>query len=198
MASSDYSATLAQARRELEEKLKQQQELEIKIRKLKQAVIALASLCEEPPTLWIPSAFDPTNSMFAGIPGLPSALAGITSLPAPVVDDLGLTDAIRAIFISQKEDWLSPTQVKEYLDAQPFFDWSSYSQPMAATHTVLKRLIENDTLESKSEGEKIFYKWKGSALRRYSRRRRNLLGSAVKVPEDWPISPLEIDRTKLK
>jgi hypothetical protein len=146
----EYAAALIRARLELGERIKERQGLEIKIRRLTRAIAELAALCEEPSP-----SFDWAAYLLT--PGEPGAL------------DLGLTDAIRAIFSIWQEESFDAADIKDLLDARAF-DWSSYSQPLSAIHTVLKRLAENGTLSSEAEGEKTIYKWKGAALRRYLRR----------------------------
>lgn len=70
----------------------------------------------------------------------------------------GLTGSCRAVLRSAPEP-LSPLEVKEQLDAMGF-DWSSYSSPISALHTVLKRLVKRgQALAADSDG-KVRYCWK--------------------------------------
>ena len=87
------------------------------------------------------------------------------------VKDLGLTEAIRAVCLTGSSVWLGATEVKEQLDGRAF-NWSSYTQPMSAIHTVLKRLHEAGQLDSKAENGRTVYKWVGNIERRIRERSR--------------------------
>jgi len=79
------------------------------------------------------------------------------SAPAAVERE-GLTESCRTILRSAAQA-LSAQEVKEQLDALGF-DWSSYSNPISAVHTVLKRLMEKgQTVAAEGDG-KVRYCWK--------------------------------------
>jgi len=117
---------------------------EAQVTKLRQLVAALSALCTE----------DVSNLNAAELAG--------------PVKDMGLTDAIRAVFVTDSRVWLGATEVKEQLDVRTF-DWSSYSQPMSAIHTVLKRL-KATVLTSREEGGRTVYRCIGNVERRIRER----------------------------
>jgi hypothetical protein len=70
-----------------------------------------------------------------------------------------LTNACRAALRSQSEG-LSPREVRAHLTAHGF-DWSGFSSPLSAIHTVLKRLVAQDEALARVDhvGRKRFH-WK--------------------------------------
>ena len=124
---------------------------EARVLKLREAVAALSALCSEEP-----------------IRLSAAALAGS-------VKDMGLTEAIRAVFLTDSRVWLGATEVKDQLDGRAF-NWSSYSQPMSAIHTVLKRLHEADKLEPQTENGRTVYRLVGNVERRIRERSKAKAG----------------------
>ena len=70
----------------------------------------------------------------------------------------GLTASCRAILRSAAQS-LSPAEMKEQLDAAGF-DWSSYSSPLSALHTVLKRLVARGQAVAEESDGKTRYCWR--------------------------------------
>ena len=148
MADSDYQAALARARQDLGNCLKEKQDLDAKILKLRQVVAALEPMCNE----------NLPNLLFGSWSSLGSISAGdlMSNLG---LSDYGLTAACRAIYRATPDRWMNANEIKEQLDGQAF-DWSSYSQPMSALHTVLKRLVPQE-LDSREQDGRTEYKWTG-------------------------------------
>ena len=149
MGKINYTDWLAQIDTDLAEALQNSrywQDMATKLQQLKNAVSAL----NKPANLEL--ATDPMAHILA-MPTLQN-LAGY-SLTLP--DDYGLTAATRALFGNNRDEWFSAAEVKERLDSQNF-DWSSYTQPMAALHTVLNRLAVRELETQTGEGTKLFKK----------------------------------------
>jgi len=70
----------------------------------------------------------------------------------------GLTDSCRAVLRSAGKP-LSAQEVKERLDGRGF-DWSRYSNPASALHTVLKRLATRGQAVAAESDGKLRYCWK--------------------------------------
>jgi hypothetical protein len=69
-----------------------------------------------------------------------------------------LSECCRDI-LRQKEDWMSPVEIREALMAAGF-DFSSYtSNPLSSIHTTLKRLVPEE-LETETRPEGQVYRWK--------------------------------------
>jgi hypothetical protein len=69
-----------------------------------------------------------------------------------------LSECCRDI-LRQKQDWMSPVEVREALLAAGF-DFSSYtSNPLSSIHTTLKRMVPEELLtETRADGQ--VYRWK--------------------------------------
>ena len=70
----------------------------------------------------------------------------------------GLTDSCRTVLRSAGQP-LSVVEVKEQLDSMSF-DWSSYSSPISALHTILKRLVNRGQAVATEADGKVRYCWK--------------------------------------
>jgi hypothetical protein len=85
------------------------------------------------------------------------ALAPLCELPRP--EDLGLTDACRSV-LRARFGPLTPVQVKDDLVTMGL-DLSTYSNPLASIHAVLKRLAgAGEVIRLKTRGKKTVYAWK--------------------------------------
>lgn len=168
MAQEDYKKTLQAAQAELEELLIKQEEIEQRIARVKQAIISLAPLAEEPgSTFWT------------------SALAAIRGE--------GISDTCRQILQSTGKP-LSPVEIKQQL-LNMGIDLSRQKNVMASIHSLLKRLVANDEIETRDEG--LTYKWK----RRYGA--TNSLANMMATtnlgwnqPDELPLQPAP-DPTKM-
>ena len=69
-------------------------------------------------------------------------------------DALGITDAIRKVLAFNA---LRPTEVREALQ-ESGFEIDGYKQPMAVIHTTLKRLKDQEDVESLEEDGVILYR----------------------------------------
>jgi hypothetical protein len=83
-------------------------------------------------------------------------ISGLSAADGPEPE--GLTASCRAILRSATQA-LSPAEVKGQLDAMRF-DWSSYSSPLSAVHTVLKRLVARGQAVATESDGKTRYCWK--------------------------------------
>jgi len=70
----------------------------------------------------------------------------------------GLTDSCRTVLRSAGKP-LSAQEIKERLDGRGF-DWSRYSSPASALHTVLKRLATRGQAVAAESDGKLRYCWK--------------------------------------
>ena len=116
----------------------QQEEIERRIARLRQSLVGLIPLCE----------------LEADEDG-PSAL-GIRDF----MDSLSITDAVRQI-LQAAEKPLSPTQIKQQL-VNIGKDLSGQKNVMASIHSLLKRLVSSEEIESKDSG--LTYQWKPRSI----------------------------------
>ncbi len=117
--------SLQAARTNLEEKLA---EVDSKISAMTQTVNALAPLIGE---TGIPSVKD----MF-----LPPEGAGILKAS-------GITIAVRTLLDSRPNEDFTPPMIRDQLQAYGDWDWDKYVNPLAAIHTVLKRLADSGSVK---------------------------------------------------
>jgi hypothetical protein len=83
----------------------------------------------------------------------------------------GLTEAVRRTLQASTERGVTPVEVRDAL-ANSGFDLSAYSNPLAAIHTILKRLVKaEDARAAIIDGDETVYQWKG--IRRFPRLRQN-------------------------
>ena len=71
-------------------------------------------------------------------------------------DALGITDAIRKV-LSFRNNAMRPTEIREALQ-ESGFEIDVYKQPMAVIHTTLKRLKDQEDVESLEEDGAILYR----------------------------------------
>jgi hypothetical protein len=79
-------------------------------------------------------------------------------IPGPDVNKT-LSECCRDI-LRQKNDWMSPVQIREALLAAGF-DFSNYtSNPLSSIHTTLKRMVPEElSMQTAPEGEGQVYRW---------------------------------------
>ncbi len=123
----DYKKLLEQEVRELESLLEQREAFKRELEGINSAVSRLRE----------------------GVIGL-AALAGVDLkaqkpelFAAPVKADLGLTDAIRKTLKENEEEFVSPTEIRDYLHLDLKFPIHLHKNPLASIHSVLKRLIDS-------------------------------------------------------
>lgn len=75
----------------------------------------------------------------------------------------GITDSIREVYRQTYPKGLTPTQVRDQLIATGF-DLNSQANPMASIHSVIKRLIASDEIESFGDATFGGYRWKSKGL----------------------------------
>jgi hypothetical protein len=139
-----YKKVFTQARADLEKLVEQREEMDQEISRLKQAIIGLAPLAEEPV---------PTNHLIA--------LLGVDFVVP------GVTDSIREI-LKTSEKPLAPIEVKQrLLQLKP--DVSRQTNLMATIHTVLKRLVPKEATVSTDNNGDTIYRW----IRRFPRHRHH-------------------------
>lgn len=96
------------------------------------------------------------------IAGLRQVIHGLrqiqgAELPADIEPE-GLTASCRAV-LRLAEEPLSAQAVKEQLDMSGF-DWSHYTSPISAIHTVLKRLVKRGQAVATDAGGRTRYRWR--------------------------------------
>ena len=119
-------------RQELDSLEEQQEEIEQRIAQLKQGILAMAPLAKEP-------------SLREGL--------------APTYQDLvgaGITEGIRTILRAAYPAKISPVEIKEQLknSGQKL---NGYKNVMATIHSTLKRMLQNEEIETGDEG--LTYGW---------------------------------------
>jgi hypothetical protein len=67
----------------------------------------------------------------------------------------GLTNLVRGAFGSGKE-WLSPTQIRDYLNSIGFNFEKYKANPMASIHTTLRRMVPNEVECKTLDGRKLY------------------------------------------
>ncbi|SRR6266576_1944365 len=134
MDTAEYRKMAEKIQAEIESLEIQQEDTERRIARLKQALIGLAPLSEEPSKPLIP--------------GIDSFLTE--------VDSMSITDAARQILQAAKKP-LAPIDIKQQL-INMGKDLSDQKNVMASIHSLLKRLREGGEIETKDNG--LTYQWK--------------------------------------
>jgi hypothetical protein len=142
MTTQEYKKLMGDMRKELEARLEQQEDIEQKIAQLKQAIVSLAPLAKEPET------FGLLGSIFL---------------------NLGVTDGIREILRASYPKRLSPVEIKEQLKARGQ-DLSQHKNVMASIHSTLKRMLENNEIQTGDDG--LTYGWRRKHVVPSGKRRR--------------------------
>lgn len=154
-----FQDTLIALRNDLQQLLRQKDELEKQIAATKQSVMGLLMLRDaavedtEPPT-------QPVNALAVAIAGMPDyndMLAEALGWPAPGAKLKGLC---RAVVRSSNAPLTAP-QVKHEVELMGF-DFSGYdSNPLSSIHTVLRRIPE---IEYRKLDGKTVYEWKAVTM----------------------------------
>ncbi len=114
--------------------------------------LSLYSNAQETPT-------ELTKKVPVDLEGMLGGMNGRMKMFLPTTDvRKTLTDCCRDI-LRQKQDWMTPVQVREALFAAGY-DFSSYtSNPLSSIHTTLNRLVPEEVItETRSDGK--VYRWK--------------------------------------
>jgi len=83
----------------------------------------------------------------------------------------GLTEAVRRILQASTKKGMTPIDVRDAL-SKSGFDLAAYSNPLAAIHTILKRLVKaGNAKPTIIDGDQTVYEWIG--IRRFPRLRPN-------------------------
>jgi len=72
----------------------------------------------------------------------------------------GFTDSVRNVLRNNPSYAATAIRVREML-AGSGFDLSSYSNPLASIHTILKRLADRGEVETIINNGEVYYRWKG-------------------------------------
>lgn len=142
MNAAEYKKMAENIQTEIESLEIQQEDIERRLARLKQALLGLAPLAEECPV---------------GLTGL------FSESIVTAVEAMSITDAARQIFQAATKP-LAPTEIKQQL-LNMGKDLSKQKNVMASIHSLLKRLLESGEIESTNNG--LTYQWKG--LRRFPR-----------------------------
>jgi hypothetical protein len=140
MEPADYKKMAENIRAELESLEIQQETTERRIARLRQALIGLVPLAQE----------------FLNYSGELATLSA-------ELDAMSITDAARQILQASKTP-LAPLEIKQQL-VNMGKDLSDQKNVMAGIHSLLKRLLRNEEIETKDNG--LTYEWKG--IRRFPR-----------------------------
>jgi len=119
MGHEDYKKTLEAAKAEMNELLRQRNEIDSRIGKLAPVVEYLSALCDE-------------------LPGPPPE--------PPIHIDVGLTDAIRQVFNAARPASLTPTEVRDKL-RESGFNLDRYANELPPIHNTINRLLKNGEIE---------------------------------------------------
>ena len=132
---------LAKTTSQREELDAQRARLNVQIENLREGVLGLAVLCGSS-----------RSEIETKYPDL---------FPNTLNADVGLTDAIRIVLRTDPEEWLSPVQISQRL-TKIGFDLSKYTNPLATIHTTLKRLFDNDEIDTgihEGDGKTLYRGW---------------------------------------
>ena len=132
MTPSDYRKIVEDSKKELEDLLIKQEEIERRIARLKQAILGLAPLIEEEPT---------DQGMYGTNDDFVSEWLGLGT---------GMTDVCRNIFKASSSP-LTPVEIKQKL-LDMGVDLTKHKNIMASVHSVLKRLAEKGEIVTKDNG----------------------------------------------
>lgn len=141
MTTADYGKILRESQQELEELLIKQEEIERRIARLKQAILALTPLAEQ--------------DIEEGVLSLASGMG----LANEVIEEwlgTGITGACREIF-KAVDGPLSPVEIKERL-IKSGINLSGQKNIMASIHSALKRLVKSGEIGTSDSG--LTYKGK--------------------------------------
>ncbi|MGC2422365.1 MAG: hypothetical protein WA405_12050 [Candidatus Acidiferrales bacterium] len=139
MQPTDYRKIIEDAKKELEQQMILQEDTEQKIARLKQAIVALTPLAEEPDyTLAVDSPAHYLVEEWLELPG-------------------GITDACREIFKASSLGGLTPVEIKQKLLSMGV-NLRGHKNVMASIHSTLKRLAKNEEIITKDNG--LTYEWK--------------------------------------
>jgi hypothetical protein len=167
MDAAEYKKMAEKIQAEIEALEIQQEETERRIARLKQALIGLAPLSEDP-GISRPSFFGIDPATF------------LTE-----IDAMSITDAVRQILQAATEP-LAPTEIKQKLISMGK-DISGQKNVMASIHSLLKRLHGSGEIETEDNG--LTYRW--TARRRHFHRRRSTTPPAPSAaPPDAELRPL--------
>jgi hypothetical protein len=108
----------------------------------------------------------------------------------------GLLSAIKLVFSTRKGEWISPAQVREYLNAMGF-DLTQYrANPLASIATTLRRMVP-EQLESRMVGEQVKYRRRITLLDRMGRESSfdpNLLPDSIRGLVQPAVTPGGVGR----
>lgn len=85
--------------------------------------------------------------------------AQLQKLAEMVAGPPGFTDSVRNILRGVQAQALSAKKVRDLLRGAGF-DLSSYTNPLASIHTILKRLVERGEAEIVESNGEVQYRWK--------------------------------------
>lgn len=201
MGKINYTEWLAQVDADLNEALQNKKMWDATVVKLQQLKASLEAF-QKTPALDLsflfskPLANVPALNLNLPATGVGTPLSLQQLAGANLFDDYGLTSATRAVLALNANEWLSATEVKDHLDAQKF-DWSNYTQPMAALHTVLKRLAVRELETTQAMDGVTLFKKRPIPLPRKRRKfphRSSLHPSlAPALPDPMTTPPVEED-----
>jgi hypothetical protein len=140
MKKETYRKQLKAAELDLSELLKQRERVERKIASIKLAIAGLAAVC-----------------------GDKTSTADIESF---VKESEGLTELCRSV-LKTADGPLTAMEVRQVLKEKGY-DFSRFSSPLAAIHTILKRLWEMGEVDRTKKNQKSAYIWKLFSARRSS------------------------------
>jgi hypothetical protein len=131
---SDYRKAYASAKRELAEILSEQERLQKKLVVVRQLIQVLTNLCEDE-GIEVPSSEQAEY----------------------LLTNTSVADEIRSILRAQHPEWMRPKDVRDQLKRLGK-DVTSFRNPLATIHMILKRLAESNQAEesTNSEGKKIY------------------------------------------
>jgi hypothetical protein len=170
MTENYYEKALDAARTELTELLRQNEEIEKRIARLRQTIASLSALREESEV-----AEDIDDQV--RIPGAVDAFARDIARTRDMVygRTIGFSDAVREV-LKAGGGYMTPAQVKDGLIRMGIDLEAKYSNPLAVIHTTLKRWEASGEVSVAQIGDKTSYK--------LAPKRRGLVAPRLSPPEE--------------
>jgi hypothetical protein len=150
-----FTNAIEDSKARLRELIIQRDQIDVHIEHAKNAIVALAYMLNDP-----------------------SDTEREISAAEDILGRRGLTEAIRRV-LQESAVGMTPVEVRDTL-ANSGMNLLEYSNPLAAIHTVLKRLVKaRDVKPATTNGNETVYQWNG--IKRFPRLRETRRGSIANI-----------------